>query len=434
MAPIGEPTVGIGTSNIYIQAVILLLSVGVVAFFSSAEASLISVNKLRIRYLAEQGNRAAQAVNRVVDQHEKFFATILLTENAFIIFASSVGTAMAINLAGRNTAILFLTPLAMTVLVVAFGEITPKTLATGVSERWSLVVARPIAVIMFLETFVIYLFTLLPRLILRLMGGRKLVWTPSVTEGELRMLIDISKDEGSIEAAEAELLEKVFSFGDRQVREIMTPRPEIVWVERGATLKEFMALYLEHSRSRFPVYEGAMEKVIGILSVKDVMTALAKDELHPEDSVTTLLQPVYFVPETKAIGSTFTEMRRGDHAMAMTVDEYGGIAGLVTLKQLPEVIVGQVLEAEYTAIDENTFLVDAGVGIVEINESLDLDLPEGDYQTVAGFILDQLGRIPEEGAVVDYHDLKLTVKAMDGVKIEEVEVRRRRDGSSEAGQ
>lgn len=430
----GEPTVSIGTSNLYVLAIILLVSIAAVAFFSSAEASLISVNKLRTRYLAEQGNRAARAVNRVVEQHEKFFAAILLTENTFIIFASSVGTAIAINLFGGHGAILLIAPLVMTIVIVAFGEITPKTLAAGASERWSLVVARPIGVIMFLETFIIYLFTLLPRFILKVMGGRQSLWTPSVTEGELRMLIDISKDEGAVEAAEAALLEKVFRFGDQQVQDILTPRPEIIWVEHGATLKEFLALYLEHTYTRFPVYEGTMENVIGILSVKDVMLALGRGELQPEDSVTTLLRPVYFVPETKTVSSTLAEMRQEDHAIAMAVDEFGGIAGLITRKQLLEVIFGQVGEEEYTAVDENTFLLDAGVGIVEINEKLELDLPEGDYQTVAGFILERLGRIPEEGAVLEYHNLKLTVKAMDGVKIEEVEVRRSRNGPREASQ
>ena len=420
----------LGISSLYIQSIILVVSIGLVAFFSSAEASLISVNKFRIRYLAEQGNRSAHAINRVLDQHEKFFATILLTENAFIIFASSMGTAMAIRILDDQGALLLVAPLLMTVVIVTFGEITPKTLAAASSERWSLIIARPIGVIMQLETFVIYFFTLLPRFIFKVMGRNESLWSPSVTEGELRMMIDISRAEGAVEEGEAAMLEKVFHFGDRQVREIMTPRPEIAWVERESTLESFLAAYSEHNHTRFPVYEGSMENVIGVLSVKDVMLTLGNGRLQPQESVTNSLRPALFVPETKTVSSTFGEMQQGAYGLVLTVDEFGGIAGLVTLKQLLEVIVGQVDEEgtapdeAYTAIGRDIFRLDAGIGISEINEELKIDLPEGDYQTVAGFILYSLGRIPSKGDMMEYRNLRLTVKAMSGVRIDQVELRR----------
>ena len=421
---------GLGISSLYIQSIVLLVSIGLVAFFSSAEASLIFVNKFRIRYLAEQGNRSAHAINRVLDQHEKFFATILLTENAFIIFASSMGTAMAIKILDDQGALLLVAPLLMTLIIVTFGEITPKTLAAASSERWSLIVARPIGVIMHLETFVIYFFTLLPRFIFKVMGRNQSLWSPSVSEGELRMMIDISRAEGAVEEGEAALLEKVFNFGDRQVREIMTPRPEIFWIERDSTLESFLSTYSEHNHTRFPVYDGTIENVIGVLSVKDMMLALGKRQLQPQESVTGVLRPALFVPETKTVSSTFGEMQQGGYGLVLTVDEFGGIAGLVTLKQLLEVIVGQVgeegaaPEEAYTAIGQDTFRLDAGIGISEINEELKIDLPEGDYQTVAGFILYSLGRIPLEGEAVEYRNLRLTVKVMSGVRIDEVELRR----------
>ncbi len=425
----GEATVDLGISSLYVQSIVLLVSIALVAFFSSAEASLISVNKFRIRYLAEQGNRSAHAINRVLEQHEKFFATILLTENALIIFASSMGTAMAIKILDDQGALLLVAPLLMTVVIVIFGEITPKTLAAAFSERWSLVVARPIRLIMYLETFVIYFFTILPRLIFKVMGRNQGMWSPSVSEGELRMMIGISRAEGAVEEGEAAMLEKVFHFGDRQVREIMTPRPEIAWIERDSTLESFLSAYSEHSHTRFPVFEESIENVIGVLSVKDIMLALGQGQLQLTESVTNLLRPALFVPETKTVSSTFGEMQQGAYGLVLTVDEFGGIAGLVTLKQLLEVIVGQVgeegaaPEEAYTAIDRDTFRLDAGIGILEINEELKIDLPEGDYQTVAGFILYSLGRIPAEGDAVEYRDLRLTVKAMSGVRIDEVELR-----------
>ena len=411
---------------VYLQIILLAVSVIAVAFFSSAEASLISVNKFRIRHLAEAGNRSAQAVN----QHEKFFSTILFTENAFIILASVMGSQLALSLVGENSIGILLAALIMTVLIVQFGEITPKTLAAHAAERWSLVIARPIAIVMAVETYVIYLFTLLPRLILKVIGGEQRLWTPSITEGELRMLIDIGRLEGAVESAEAEMLEKVFHFGDRQVREIMTPRPDILWVEKDISLREFLDIHLEQAHTRFPVFEESVDNVIGILSIKGVVTALAKDELKDDDNVTSLLRPAYFVPETKTVSSLFLELRDTGHPMAMTVDEFGGIAGLATIPKLLEVIVGPVaeegqpLEEQFETMGENLYHLDADMSVQELEEQLAISLPQGEYQTVAGFILERLGYIPQEGDHLHYENLTLTVRETRGVKVERVAILR----------
>ena len=251
-----------------------------------------------------------------------------------------------------------------------------------------------------------------------------------VGEEEIRTLIAAGAQTGTVEADEAELLEKVFRFGDRQMREVITPRPEIVWLEKGATLSEFLEIYQISSHTRFPVFEGSKENVIGILSVKDVLSGLSAGQISSESDVTTLLREAYIVPETKSVSDTFAEMRQARHTVALTFDEFGGIAGLATTKQLLEVIVGQVgdegpaPEETVTHLGGDSYLVDAAVGISEINEELGLDIPEGDYQTLAGFILAQLGRIPENDDVVEYRDLSITVKAMDGVRIDEVELMR----------
>ena len=242
------------------------------------------------------------------------------------------------------------------------------------------------------------------------------------------MLINIGRSEGSVEASEATLLQRVFGFGDRQIQEIATPRPEIVWIEQSTTLGEFLALYAKYSHTRFPVYDGSMENVLGVLSNKDVMVAMGEDRLQTGDKVTGFLRPAFFVPETNTISSTFSEMQQHGHGLVLTVDEFGGIGGLATLKQLLGVIVGAVAdegtapEETITTIDENTYSLDAGIGITEINEELNLDLPEGEYQTVAGFLLSQLGYIPERGEVVDYRSMRFIIRKMDGVRIETVEL------------
>lgn len=322
------------------QIGVLLGSILMVAFFSSSEASLISVNKFRIRHLAEQGSKPAQAVNRVVSRHENFFATILFTENAFIILASSVGTAMAISIFGDGGITVLLTTLVLTVLIVAFGEITPKALAAQAAGRWSLIVARPVEILMTLETFLIYFFTLLPKGILMLMGGKTFVQTPSVTEGELKMLIGIGRDEGMVGKEKAEMLENVFQFEDMQCREVMTPSTEVISIASDTTLRDFLTIYQRHPYTRFPVFEGDFENILGVLSVKDVVFAIASGSMSELDPVTSFPQQIYSVPETKLIGALFREMQSGGSQMSMAVDELGDISGLVTLKQLTEEIVG----------------------------------------------------------------------------------------------
>ena len=258
-----------------------------------------------------------------------------------------------------------------------------------------------------------------------------------VGEEEIRTLIAAGAQTGTMEADEAELLEKVFRFGDRQMREVTTPRPEIVWLEKGATLTEFLDIYREYSHTRFPVFEGSKENFIGILSVKDVLTALSSDEIKPQDDVTKLLRDAYIVPETKSVSDTFAEMRQGRHTVVLTFDEFGGIAGLATTKQLLEVIVGEVgdegvvPEEIVTPLGGDTYRVDAAASISEINDELDLDIPEGDYQTMAGFVLDQLGRIPDIDDTFDYGDLTITVKGMDGVRIDELKLVRTPVGAVE---
>ena len=412
----------------------LLLVAGcilVVAFFSSSEASLIAVNRVRVRHRAEAGSKAAQAVTRVVAKHEKFFATILLTENAFIVLSTSVGTAVIISLLGDSGASIALATVVMTVLVVIFGEITPKSLAVQVSDRWALVVARPIEVIMALETVVIYLFTLLPRLIRWLMGGQGALTSPSVTEGDLRMLIDIAQTEGMVHPAEAQLLERVFQFGDRQVREVITPRTEVVWVEKGATIEQFLSLYARYPYSRFPIYEGDFDNVVGILSVKDVLRAMAEEQIQRTEDVTTLGRPALFVPEAKLVSELLGEFQASKSTMAIVVDEFGGVDGVATLTQLLEVVVGPVAqlegmlaEEEFKVIDGNTFEVDGGVRVEEVNQRLELALPEGEYETIAGFILDAFGHIPHEGETCETPEANLRVAEMRGVKIEKVHISR----------
>ena len=420
------PLTSVSGIEIVWQITMLLISIAVIAFFSSTESSLLSVNKVRMQHLLNQGNKAAQSVLRILGHHEKFFATILLSENIFIIFASSIGTAFSIKLLGESPYSIIIATVIITLLVVILGEITPKSLASRFSNTWSLVVARPIEAIMYLETPLIYAFTIIPKLVIKTLAKSKNLSDPSVTEGELRLLVSIARSEGMVETSEAEMIEKVFRFGDRQVQEIMTPRTRIIWIESGAVLKNFLSLYATSSHTRYPVFKDNTENVVGILSTKDVIRSLSRKEIKQTSIVTKLCTRPHFVPETKLISETFHDMRRQKQQLAMVVDEFGGVSGIVTLKQLAAEIVGPVEEeAEYYdfhKIDPITTSVPGESRITDINKRLDINLPEGKYETIAGLLLEYFGHIPRENEQISIENVHLTIKKIQGVRIREVAI------------
>ena len=247
-----------------------------------------------------------------------------------------------------------------------------------------------------------------------------------VSEEEIRTMISVGHKEGTVEEEEAEMLHNVFDFGNRPVREAIVPRTEVVWVEKGTKLADFLNIYAQSPLSRFPVYQDNMDNVVGVLAVKDVLMALAKGTIENESAIDDLIRPTYFTPETKRINELFVEMRDKNYRMAVVVDEFGGTAGIVSLSRLVEEIVGPVgdefaaAEKEYEVLNEYTFQVDGGMRVEEVNEEMDLELPEGDYETVAGFVLDLLGYIPRTGEQVRYKGLKLVITKMRGMKIEEI--------------
>ena len=406
--------------NLILLGICLVLS----AFFSSSETAFIALPRARLIHLLSIGRPRAELVDRMIRRPDRLLATVLLSNNLVNTAAAALGTAVALSLIEDDRLAVLAATVGVTTLLLIFSETLPKTIAWNRSEMVAFAFSRPLSIVELVLSPAIRVLQLITSLFTRLLGVTNS--TAEVSEAEIRSLIEAGARSGAVEQTEAELLDKVFRFGDQQVRQIMTPRTEIVWVEQGTTLGQFLTLYSEHSHTRFPVYEDTMENVVGVLSNKDVLLNLGKMQL--EDSVTDVLREAYFVPETKAVGDTFSEMQQGGYGLVLTVDEFGGIAGVVTLKQMLEVIVGEVgdesdePDEDYTPLDENTFQLNASMSILQANEKLNLALPEGEYQTVAGFILDCLGYIPEAGEIVEYGKLKLTVRSMSGVRIEDVVV------------
>jgi putative hemolysin len=277
---------------------------------------------------------------------------------------------------------------------------------------------------------VVFAFTLVPRGIMRLLGGKEAFTNPIVTEGELRTLIDLGEAEGTVEENTGEMLENIFRFGEMEVRDVMTPRPEIDWIRADATYADFSVLYQVSPHTRFPVFDTNHDDVVGIFSVKDVLATLSEGRLDPKLGIINLLRQAHFVPETKSLDDLFDEMQESGHKVSLVVDEFGGIAGLITLSRLVEQIVGRTGEEgnkpdrRFVTVNENTFVLDGGLEIGEANDELGLEIPEGDYETIAGFFLEQAQVLPNEGTRVRFGNLRLQVGEMDGSKISSIQVRR----------
>lgn len=406
-------------------AIFLILS----AFFSASETAFIALPKARLLHLVRTRRAGAGRVSRLLQHPERFLATVLLSNNLVNTAAAALTTVLVVEMIGNPFISALVSTIGITLILLLFCESLPKTIAWHRSEGVAFFASRPLSLVGTVLSPVVFLiqaFTSFGSRILGIRGGA----SQMVSEEEIRTLIAAGAQSGTVEADEAELLEKVFRFGDRQMLEVITPRPEIVWLEKGTSLADFLRIYRQYSHTRFPVFEGSQENVVGILSVKDVLSGLSDGRIEPDDDVTALLRDAYIVPETKSVRDAFEEMRQGRHAVVLTFDEFGGIAGLATTKQLLGVIVGQVgdetpaPERVMTLVGEDSYRVDAAVGISDLNDELGIEIPEGDYQTLAGFVLERLGRIPEIGDELEYDGLTITVKAMDGVRIGEVELMR----------
>ena len=410
----------IETLYLVLLFVCLLLS----AFFSSSETAFIALQRIRVEHMVNTKVNGADRVSRMLQRPARLLSTILLGNNFVNTAAAALATILAVSVWGQERGVLIAT-IGVTILLLIFCETTPKTIATRHAERLSLVFARPIEVISWLFTPFVVVLSWIASGFSKLAGGTP-VPRSLASEEEIRTMISVGHKEGTVETEEAEMLHKVFDFGNRPVREVMVPRPEVICIEQGSKIADFLTLYAESPISRFPVYQENMDNVVGILSVKDVLMALAKGTINNQSVVDELVRPAYFTPETKPISELFTEMRDKNYRMTVVVDEYGGTAGIVSLSRLVEEIVGPVgdelaaAEKEYEAINEYTFQIDGGMRIEEANEEMGLELPEGDYETVAGFALHLLGHIPKQGEQLRYKGLKLVITKMRGVKIEEI--------------
>ena len=407
------------------------------AFFSSSETAFISLQRLRLRHLARTDHAdsdAAKQVATMTEKPERLLTTVLLGNNLVNTAAAALATILVASALTEGQTVL-VTTVGVTVMLLLFGEITPKLVGTRYGERLTFIYVTPMRVLIWVLSPVAAVFLWIGDKLARLVGASP-VPNLLTSEAEIRTAVSVGVEEGTLEESEADMVEAVFRFGDRRVSEVMTPRPSVTWVEKGTTIREFLSIYAQTPHSRFPVYEDIRDKVVGVLWIKDLLMAQAKGTCREDGLIDELLRPVHFVPENKLVAELFAELQKsGDH-LAIVADEFGGVAGMVTVGQLLEEIVGE-MEDELTKtrksfepVGENSFQIDGGVRIEDANEKLELGIPEGPYETVAGFVLHLLGHIPKEGEQLRYEKLKMAVTAMKGLKIEKILVTKERDAAT----
>ncbi len=391
------------------------------AFFSSSETALMSVNKLRLISQADDGDKKASLVLKLLENPGKMLSAILIGNNIANLSASALATSVAMELFG-SVAVGIATGI-LTVLVLIFGEITPKTMATHRSEKMAKRFAPIIYGLMTVLTPVIFIVNILASFVLKLLGVNTSEKPDAVTEAEIRSIMKIGHENGVIEEEEKDIINNVFDFTDATVREVMVPRIDVNFLDINADYEEVLSCYKMHKHTRIPVYEDTTDNVTGILNVKDLLLC------SPEHfSLKGILRKAFFTYEHKNTSELFYEMQKDSISMAIVLDDYGTTAGLVTLEDLLEELVGEIhdefdeKEADpIEQIDEGEYLIEGGTDLDEINDALNLSLSSDDYESIGGFIIEHFDRIPKAKEAFYTEDgVFIQVRKKNGHKIEQV--------------
>ena len=406
------------------QIIILLILLALSAFFSSNETALMSVNRIRLRSLADEGNkRAAMALDILENQTPKLLSAILIGNNIVNISASSLATTLAYSFGGYMVSIV---TLILTVLILIFGEITPKNYATINSEKITL---RYIPVFKFLMTImtpVIFIINLFSRGVMRLMRVDPDEANKAMTEEELRTIVDVSHEDGVIESDEKEMIYNVFDLGDATAKDIMVPRVHVTFADVASTYDELIDIFREDKFTRLPVYKDSQNNIVGIINMKDLL-------LYDKDTefvIDNFLRKPHFTYERKSISDLLVEMKDSTFNIAIVLDEYGDMAGLITLEDILEEIVGEIHD-EYDEkedelvqkISDREYIIEGSMHLDDVNDHLHTELDSEDYDSLGGFIIEHLDRLPVAGdEVITEEGIRLIVEKLDKNRIEQVHV------------
>ena len=423
------------------------------AFFAMAEFALVSVRKTRIRQLADEGVRAAKDVQHLIEQPARYLATIQIGVTFVGFFASATG---AVTLAEPLAVILrkssvdliqanseglsvFIVTLVIGYTSLIMGEISPKSLGLHFAERIALFSAKPLLILSIITHPIVRLVTWSSNLVTRPMGVSAAFSPPIITEEELKMLVQAGEEDGILEEDEKEMIHSIFEFTDTIVRKVMIPRIDIRAVEADSSLEELLDLIISAGHSRVPVYDDTIDNIVGVIHAKDLLRILHDNTRGMP--LRDLMRPPYVIPENKMVDELLAEFKKSKIQMAIVVDEYGGTAGLVTIEDLLEEIVGDIMdeydveEPPVTIIDENTSVFDARTPIDDINDQMGTDLPDEEFDTIGGFVFGLFGREVHEGDTTSYGSVDFIVDQTDGHRIQQIRVVNRPDpdGKAEEG-
>ncbi len=403
------------------QLIMLIILLMLSAFFSSAETALTTVNRIRIRSLADDGSKRAKTVLKITDNSGKMLSAILIGNNIVNVAAASITTSLAYSLGGSAVAI---ANAVITIAILLFGEITPKTTATIHAEKLALIYAPIISIFMKIMTPVIFIINGLSNAVLLLLRIDPNAKNQTMTENELRTIVDVSHEDGVIESDEKEMIYNVFDLGDAKAKDVMVPRVHVTFADVNTTYEELIEIFREDKFTRLPIFEDSTDNVIGTINMKDLLLFDNTKEFHIRD----ILREAYFTYEYKNISELLVEMREASFNIAIVLDEYGDTAGLITLEDILEEIVGEIHD-EYDEneedfikeIGEREYMIEGSTNLDDLNDRLDLQLESEDYDSLGGFIIEHLDRLPEEGDSITTEDgLRLVVESLDKNRIESV--------------
>jgi len=407
------------TSDI-LQLVILVLLLSASAFFSSAETALMTSNKLRIRNLAENGDKRAEKVLEITANTDKMLSAILIGNNIVNLSASALSTTLTLKMFGSS--LVGIATGILTFLILVFGEITPKNVASKNAENIALKYIGIISVLVVILTPVIYVVNKVAGIVISLFVKNN-DDNNMVTEDELRAMVEVSHEDGVIEKEEKKMIVNVVDFGDTVAGDIMLPRVDMVMVSVESSYEEILKIFREERYTRIPVYEESPDNVIGILNVKDFLLIEDKENFSVKEH---LREPLYTY-EYKKTSSLMVDMRKTGANIVIVLDEYGTTVGLITLEDMLEEIVGEIrdeFDADedegITKISETEYLIDGSTNLDDVNDRIGLELSSEEYESIGGIIMEKLGRLPVEGEVITFDNIILTVKKMDHARIEKV--------------
>lgn len=406
------------------QLIILVILLILSGFFSSAETALTTVNKLKLRTMSEEGKKRATKVLSVTENSGKLLSTILIGNNIVNISASAIATTLCTDVFGSK--FIGVSTGILTILVLIFGEITPKTLAAKYSIQLSMLFVYPIWILMIILTPIIWLLNIITGIIFKIFHVDPSDKGDTMTESELRTIFDVSHEDGVLETSEKFMISNVVDFGDALSKDIMIPRADVVFADINSTYEELVSKFSKETYSRIPIYEESKDNVVGLLYIKDLFFYKEKHGVENFDVKNVLRKPL-FVYEYQKTSQIFADMKTSSVTMAVVLDEYGVTSGIITMEDLIEEIVGEIRdeydtdEADYIKIiSENVYDIDASIKLNDLNDALDIKLASEDYDSLAGFVIELLDKLPDEGDVAKYKNLDFEVTKVNRNRVERI--------------